>query len=246
MPPNDTFADSDPCVLRHVHPLLNAPLQPPTFRLHGPAGPRRRSAEAFIRRVFALAYGADVHSFYPQLLELRHHNTLRAVIGYRDGTHDPLFCEQYLEQRLEPAIAKYAGHPISRDRLVEVGNLALTDPGEARWVIAIMTLYLYAQGYEWVLFTATRPLINAFRRLGLAPIELARADPRRLSDDGVTWGSYYDTQPTVCAGRIASGFEKLQACLHESGQDELPTDILRQIRGLSERDSAPHMLGARA
>ena len=56
-----------------------------------------------------------------------------------------------------------------------------------------------------MVFTATRELRNSFRRLGLNPLRLARADPARLPDGGANWGSYYEHDPLVMAGRIVRG-----------------------------------------
>jgi hypothetical protein len=56
-------------------------------------------------------------------------------------------------------------------------------------------------------FTATRELRNALRRLQLTPLHLAAAVPTRLADAGAAWGSYYAHDPAVMGGRIASCFQ---------------------------------------
>ncbi|MEO7128882.1 MAG: thermostable hemolysin, partial [Rhodoferax sp.] len=94
--------------------------------------------------------------------------------------------------------------------LVEVGSLALESPGDARWVIAASTCFLHALGYRWVLFTATRTLINTFQRLGLRPLAPVSARPLLLDDKGEQWGNYYQAGPVVCAGHVASGYQKLR------------------------------------
>jgi hypothetical protein len=60
-------------------------------------------------------------------------------------------------------------------------------------------------GYRWVAFTATRALRNSFHRLGLKPVPIAAADPARLADGDAHWGSYYDQDPVVVAGKISLG-----------------------------------------
>ena len=65
--------------------------------------------------------------------------------------------------------------------------------------------------YEWVVFTATRELIGIFRKLGLSLLELAPADPGRLPEPADDWGSYYDSEPIVVAGRVRLALEKAQA-----------------------------------
>ena len=65
-------------------------------------------------------------------------------------------------------------------------------------------------GYRWVVFTGVRRLYNAFRRLGLRPMELADADPSRLQEDEARrWGNYYRDQPKVYVGRIEDGYRRL-------------------------------------
>jgi hypothetical protein len=48
-----------------------------------------------------------------------------------------------------------------------------------------------------------------FGRLGVNLIELAKADPARVADDGSDWGQYYELEPMVCAGLIADGQRQL-------------------------------------
>jgi hypothetical protein len=121
--------------------------------------------------------------------------------------------------------------------LVEVGDLALADPGQARWVIASTTAFLAASGCRWVLFTATRPVANAFRRLGLRPVPLAPADTARLPDGGSSWGRYYDAGPVVYAGDILAGLAKL----HNGSCARQPRlqGLLEAARRLGDAPTAP-------
>lgn len=216
MPSCSKFTESDPCILEAVQPLLAELQVPASLHVIPPEHINRTSVEQFIHEVFLNAYGAELQSFYPTLLSFRSENRQRAAVGYRDGTNRPLFSEQYLTGPADELIGIQTGEPIAREQLVEVGNLALAGPGEARWVIAAVTLYLYELGYRWVLFTAVRPLFNAFQRLGLNPIRLAEADPGLLADKGQSWGRYYDTSPMVCVGNIESGYRKLHRHLSHS------------------------------
>ena len=76
-------------------------------------------------------------------------------------------------------------------------------------VILSLTRHLSAAGYEWVVFTATEPLVRIFTRLGLPLLALARADPARLGDEARDWGRYYETKPVVVAGRIRNALERI-------------------------------------
>lgn len=218
------------CVDARIDPLLTELREPVGVFLADTAHPARSDLHDFIRTVFRLAHGARVDAFYPSLLGYVTERELRAVVGYRAGLDASLFAEHYLDVAAEDLVTARTGCTVARGDLVEVGNLALRDPGHARWAIAATTAFLAAAGYRWVLFTATRPLANAFRRLGLKPIRLADANPARLPDGGAAWGRYYGQGPAVYAGDILAGAAKLQAA-GRSGQPHLQ-DLLIAARRL--------------
>jgi Thermostable hemolysin len=215
-----------------IDPLL--PELPEPVRLYSatPGHAHRSQMQSFVRAVFHRTHGADVAAFHPNLLGFNTREGLRAVLGYRKGGMERLFSEQYLDEPADRQAARLLGAPVTRNRMVEVGNFALSDPGHARWVIAATTVFLAAAGHRWVLFTATRPLANAFRRLGLRPLPLAAADPARLPDGGAAWGGYYEAGPVVYLGDIRAGLDKLQAGSW-SRRPRLQT-LLRQAYELGE------------
>jgi Thermostable hemolysin. len=200
----------DPCILEDVQPLLAELHTDIAVEVIGAGHPGRAEAEAFVHRVFARRYRADVRSFYPTLLSFHDTQRRRAVVGLRDGQADEFFAEQYLPDRAEYLIGERLDTQVARADLVEVGNLALESPGDTRWTIAATTVFLRVRGYRWVLFTATRMLINAFQRLGMQPLALLAAQPGLLSDDCQHWGDYYRSAPVVCAGQIESGYHNLR------------------------------------
>jgi len=168
--------------------------------------PQRAAFEKFIAARFDHAHGARVTHFLPQLLGVR--DTLsrwKASSGYGAAIDGPLYLEQYLERPVEEALTAALGWPVHRVGIVEAGNLTAISPGMARTLIPLLARHLYRLGYRWVVFTATRELRNSFRKLGLEPLQLARADPARLRDGGASWGRYYQHDPLVMAGKIAHG-----------------------------------------
>jgi hypothetical protein len=194
---------------------------------HAVAGsPRREEAETFIRKAFARRYGADVSSFAPNLLLVEQRQRLLAVTGWRAASTDALFLERYLDVPIELAMAQLADQAVMRERIVEVGNLAAEKAGGSIQIVLALSRHLHSLGYEWVVFTATQELIGIFSRLGLPLLALAKADPARLGDAAGNWGSYYDSQPIIVAGRI-------QMALERTGQRPSPTPLrLGFVQGL--------------
>jgi hypothetical protein len=190
-----------------THPRIAAPRAArarlePVHRAH----PARAAFESFISARFSRAYGAHVTHFLPHLLGVRDGLARwQATAGYAAAAVQTLFLEQYLDQPIECTLAAALARPIARTGIVEVGNLAAISAGMARVIIPQLARHLHRLGYIWVVFTATRALRNSFYRLGLRPLPLTRADPARLPDGGASWGTYYDQDPVVMAGKIALG-----------------------------------------
>lgn len=233
MPRIELPAPPEPCILESVQPLLLELKASVHAEVITTDHAGRAACEAFVHDVFAARYRADVQSFYPDLLEYREGQRQRAVVGMRQASAGPLFAERYLGMPAEDAIGERFGTAIPRDELVEVGNLALENPGDARWAIAATIQFLHELGYRWVLFTATRVLVNTFQRLGMRPMPLAAALPDSLGPQAQQWGDYYRTAPRVCAGPIASGFRKL----HRTGTPPQPRleELLAGMTRLARR-----------
>ena len=211
--------NTHPCTeFAHLPGRLHAPARHVVadsahFRLKvlSPDHPQREGLQGFISEHFCLHYGARVSHFGQNLLGCRNsQGQWSAALGFTDAAARPLFLEQYLDMPIEQAIAMHTGHVVPRSQIVEVGNLAARHAGSARLLIAHATRHLHEQGYRWVCFTATASLLNSFVRLNLHPTVVAQADPSKLADGGQNWGRYYDTQPQVMIGHIASGHARLE------------------------------------
>lgn len=169
--------------------------------------PRRGETEAFIRDVFARHYNADVPSFAPNLMLMEDAGRIVAATGWRCAGNEPLYLENYLDTPIEVAMARLAGQPVRREQIVEVGNLATARPGASLDVILTLARHLDQLGYKWVVFTATSTLVGIFSRLRLPLLALAHANPSRLGGEAAAWGSYYETEPIVVAGKIRIALE---------------------------------------
>lgn len=167
-----------------------------------PAG-ERPVLERFIAERFRLAYGARVSHFCAQLVGVRDTEGFwQAGAGYSAAGASPLFLEHYLDAPVESLLGRAAGRRVARESIAEVGNLAAA-PGMGRALIPALGRHLHALGFRWVVFTATRELRNAFRRLQLEPLLLAPAAAARVPGGAAAWGTYYQHDPNVMGGPIA-------------------------------------------
>ncbi|MCW8964914.1 MAG: thermostable hemolysin [Gammaproteobacteria bacterium] len=171
----------------------------------------RLLAEGFVQDVFFKAYQAKLSTFYPLLLSIseqtdrgQHHYS--AVAGVRPAGSEPLFLEQYLEQSVEQVL------DVPREKIIEIGNLAPANAGQARWLITTLNAFMLGAGFTHVVFTAVPKLKNAFSRMGLPLAELAKAHCDVLSaEEKANWGSYYEANPMVFAGDLRVGEAPLTA-----------------------------------
>ncbi len=169
-------------------------------------------ATGFIRETYARAYGANIDSFMPQLMRVANAaGECRAVMGFRLAGQQRLFLENYLDDPIEEVISRYLGKLVNRSEIIEVGNLAEAEPGDARMALVGGTAYMWSLGCRWLVFTGVSRMRNSFRRLGLDVWELMAADENMLSSEEVAkWGRYYQSHPVVCFGDIKQGHDTLQ------------------------------------
>jgi hypothetical protein len=184
------------------------PPLPATSRLvsHGVHSPQRAKLEDFVRREFLAHFGARIRHFMPELLGLHGPDgSIRAVVGCRAAAAEPLFLETYTREPVEIALQSLNGFFVPREHIVEIGSLACRNAAAAIAIVRALVPYLLRTGYSWVVFTGADTVMNVFRHLGLAPRPLCAADPLLLGEARHDWGTYYDHEPHVMAGRIADG-----------------------------------------
>jgi hypothetical protein len=100
-----------------------------------------------------------------------------------------------------------------RSRIVEIGNLASLGGGTSMFLFAALASYLNARGVDYGVVTGTKTLEKRLHSIGLQPERLCRADPCLLHGQSEDWGSYYESEPFVMAGRIDLGYQSLQRVL---------------------------------
>lgn len=182
----------------------------------------RAAAEAFIRGIYANAYDASLDVRYPTLMSIGGEHGISAAMGLRDAGHERLFLEHYLDRPVEDAIFEATGESVKRSEIIEVGNLASSGLGAAKYLYLAFHAYAYERGYRYAAVTATSALARSFEHMGLKAHWLAKADPARLPGKGAGWGSYYDAQPQVIAGDIA---QSLGVLMQRYGGEYQPLEV---------------------
>lgn len=178
----------------------------PQFELVTAQSENRDLVEKYIERQFKASYGAKLADFLPLFLTLSCVDQLSASAGISLGCDSQkFFLEQYLDQPIERELKKITKENINRRQLVEIGNLVATSRGASRLMLIILASVLSQAGYDWMVFTATKPLLNSLHKLRFETHVIAEAKPTRLDNNSnADWGSYYDNQPKVVAGRLSS------------------------------------------
>jgi hypothetical protein len=178
----------------------------PALVSHASSSPQRVALEEFVRREFLLHFGARIKHFMPELLALHGRDGgIRSVVGCRAAAEERLFLETYTRQPIEEALAERNGFWVPRDRIVEIGSLACRSARGAIEIVRALVPHLLGAGFSWVVFTGADTVMNVFHYLGLSPRPLCAADALLLGDARHDWGTYYDHQPHVMAGRIQDG-----------------------------------------
>lgn len=187
-----------------------------------------QEATDHIKAVYRHAYDAAVHDFAPELAVTT--NATGAVIcaaGMRDGAAG-LFSQVYLDAPIHQVLAARTGLDVAPSDLVEVVTMACLRPAAALPLLDAIAEEGRVRDKTWGIFTGTRPLWTMLMRAGLPIVRLAPARPERLADPG-TWGSYYTTDPWVCA-------------VNEADQTRLSFDPRRTLL----RTAAPGNVGVAA
>lgn len=165
----------------------------------------REHAENFIKEIYRKRYSAEVDVTYPYIMCLRNNEgRILSAVGFRLGTSQPFFLEQYTQSSIESTLK------IDRSHIVEIGNLASAGNGASIYLYIALTAYLNALEYKYAVVTATKYLHKFFKKLGFNPKILCGANKNALGYLACQWGNYYDTEPMVMSGSINQAFERLK------------------------------------
>ncbi|WP_371315078.1 thermostable hemolysin [Hyphomonas sp.] len=173
-----------------------------------------QSVRSLIEGVYGNVYGAVLRDHYPEVcFHADDTGAIVAAAGVRRASAGLLFLESYLDSPIEDVIQRCVDETVSRDQIVEVGNLVSNQTGRCRFFFKLLCAELHTLGFRYVAATATRPLRRIFQYAGFQYRFLAAADPSRLKGGDAHWGSYYATDPHVVFGSVVDSHVSLK--LHE-------------------------------
>jgi hypothetical protein len=163
----------------------------------------RPELERFVRAIFKRTHKAEINQFMPKLMSVRDvDGKLLAVCGLRHAEQERLFLETYFDTPIETLLSQKNNTNISRDEVLEIGNLAVADPINVRSLLASITLYLHTTHSEWAVFTGLAVLRNSLTKLNMTLQLLGEASINRIPvHERAAWGTYYNERPQVLAIR---------------------------------------------
>ncbi|WP_435874581.1 thermostable hemolysin [Roseinatronobacter sp.] len=160
--------------------------------------PGRQEAQDHIRQVYRDVYGAEIKEFAPLLVSARRADgEVLCAAGIRT-CRDRFFSDRYLEGDFSNVLRTKTGIYAPQEEIMEVVSLASVTPFPVLPMMDAMIRWGQANGMTCGVFTATQSLRRLLKRTGLAYVKLAEAEISKVGEPDL-WGSYYETDPWVCA-----------------------------------------------
>jgi hypothetical protein len=158
----------------------------------------RVAAENHIKDVYWNTYRAKIAEFAPLLVVAqRLDGEILCAAGIRTA-RDGFFSDTYLNSDFSTALRGSAHIDVPAAQIMEVVSLASTTPFPVLPMLDRIIEWGRQNGMTCGVFTATSPLRRLLRRTGLGYTELAPAQASQVANPQ-DWGSYYQTDPRVCA-----------------------------------------------
>jgi AraC-like DNA-binding protein len=183
-----------------------------SIELLTPQHKERRATEQYIARKFEDVHQAHIQHFLPYLIRITHSDEPAAAVGIQPGDQGEMFLEQYLSSPVEQQIAALEKQPVSRDQIVEIGNLVVSYKPAGFMLFLIIASALARAGFKWMTFTATPVVEKMIQRLGYSPFYLAEATADCLGEAAREWGQYYAKHPRVMVGNLDDAQAHIQSC----------------------------------
>jgi hypothetical protein len=163
-----------------------------------PESPRYGEVQAHIHKIYHDVYGASIQSFAPLLVACYNsQGNIMCAAGIRTSA-DGFFSDAYLKEDLNSTVLEQTGQTVAASEIMEVVSLASATPFPVLSMLDAIIHWGRSQGMSLGIFTATAKLRHLLGRAKLSYTALCPANPAHIANPG-TWGSYYDTDPWVCA-----------------------------------------------
>lgn len=173
---------------------------------------QRARVERFIERRYLDRFGSRIVEHYPILLSLQSDDgNVRATIGLRNASREPLFLERYFDEPIERMISHATGATPARADILEIGNMASIGRTASARLIAASASYLSTSRCRYAVVTATEELRRMLGSFGFAWRALGAARADRTADHGRSWGSYYEQNPEILVGEIRQSSERIRS-----------------------------------
>lgn len=164
--------------------------------------------DSFVARQYRRSFDASIHTHFNCHLALTDRKSfssgkgILATAGIHHAAEGRLFSENYLDEPVEALSARMFGRDISRNKIIEIGNLSSINIRNMKMHLYLLFNYINENKYEYVVVTATKSLMIYLRYFGIGYKYLSAAEPDRLGPDAEKWGNYYRKQPSVLIGSV--------------------------------------------
>jgi hypothetical protein len=171
----------------------------------------------FITNIFFERHQAKVNYFQDNFLVISENFQIVAVIGYKMAEKNVLLIESYTDAPVDKLL-----NNITRDKIIEVGNLSSVGSGLGQIIISSLVVFLSEQDYHWLFLTAPEKILNTMKKIGLSFTVVSEANKSDVSNPD-DWGTYYDNKPYVIALDINKNKEILNNFMTEKNHEKLST-----------------------
>ncbi|WP_218944339.1 thermostable hemolysin [Marinicella rhabdoformis] len=167
--------------------------------LVSPVDEARGRVESFIANGYQKHFNATLVEFFPVILAIKEIDSghILGAVGLRYAEGDQLFSEKYLMQSIESLISVKEGQSIDRKEVIELGHFIVSETSNVNTVMPLVAQFLKSLDVKWAIYTLSRPIKIAFKRMGIQLTHLQLADPEALRHSKTNWGNYYDFKPAV-------------------------------------------------
>jgi hypothetical protein len=178
-----------------------------SFRLLSKDTMSKRLLQAYIADKYLDCHQAKLEEFLPMLIEMSSGSRVLGGVGLQFGGEQEFFLQQYSQQPVLQTLETHCQQKVDAHNVAEIGNLAVTKPGQGSLMISLLAKSLESAGFEWMLFTATQQVQTLVTGLGGKPIVFCQAKQESLCTSLSDWGNYYQTQPKVMALKLSDAID---------------------------------------